>query len=286
MGRAASFVLATVLLASVVACKGTADSPTSETTSESACDPLASKPITLGAIVGVGQSADGTLYVASAKGVFVSAGGQLIRQHVVGSGGSGDSESLFMFQPPGADSSAAQNLLVEAQGGKATAMALGPSNSKAFLNQAPAGVMMLTVVAPAVVSGMPVVNTPNVLDYIADVANGDVLLATMPMNDSDPEPQSNPGGIAIFYGPPSDLAQRAVSDFGESLSGNGSLTFVVDGTPYVLAFGQDLSPADAGLFGVFTLQGLTPQGGAPLAISLRSPTPSAVPADLAFTCLR
>jgi hypothetical protein len=284
MGRVIGLVLTAVLLVSVVACKGSADSPTSQNGSESACDPLASKPITLGAIVGVGQSADGTLYVDSANGVFVSADGQLIRQHVAGTGSSGEDELLFTFEAPGADLSSAQNLLVETQSGKATAMALGPDNSKAFLDQAPAGVTALTVVDPAMVSGMPVVNTPNVLDYIGDVANGDVLMATLPMNDTDPQPDNNPAGIAIFYGPPSALAQRTVTDFGQSLSGNGSLTFVVDGTPYVLAFGQEPT-ADAGPFGVFMLEGLTPHGGASMAVTVRSPTPSAVPTDLAFSCL-
>ena len=47
------------------------------------CDPTAAGPITPGAIVGVGQDIDGTLYVDAANGVFVRAGGALIRQHLL-----------------------------------------------------------------------------------------------------------------------------------------------------------------------------------------------------------
>jgi hypothetical protein len=95
---------------------------------------------------------------------------------------------------------------------------------------------------------------------------------------------SNDGGLAIFYGPPGAVAQRAITDFQQSLSGNGSLTFLVDSTPYVLAFGQVYGP-DAGPLGDFALMGLTPQGGAPLTVTLRSPTPAALPSGLSFTCL-
>jgi hypothetical protein len=47
----------------------------------------------------------------------------------------------------------------------------------------------------------------------------------------------------------------------QTLSNDGTVTFLVDGTPYVLAFGTANGP-DAGPLGVFTLEGLTPQGGA------------------------
>jgi len=62
------------------------------------------------------------------------------------------------------------------------------------------------------------------------------------------------------------------------------VTFLVGPVPYVLAFGTVQAP-DAGPFGEFTLEGLTPQGGAQMAVTLRSPTPTAVPPDLSFICL-
>jgi len=114
-------------------------------------------------VVGVGKDAAGTLYVDAANGVFVSGGGKLLRQHVTGTGQSGNNEFLFTFEPPGDDGSGARNLLVETAGSPADAMGLGPAGSKAFLDQSPPGVTMLTLVAPATVAGMATVNTPNVI---------------------------------------------------------------------------------------------------------------------------
>jgi hypothetical protein len=248
---------------------------------ESACDPLAARAIALGAVVGVGTDTSGTLYVDAANGIFVSDGGALIRQHVIGTGQSGSNEFLFTFEAPAADATSARNLLVETQGSTAGAMALGPADSKSFLNQTPAGVTSLTLVDAATLAGMTVVNTPNVIDYLADVSKGDVILATLPLNGDS---TSDDGGLSIFYGPPGAVAQRTIIDFQQSLSGNGSLTFQVDGTSYVLAFGMVSSP-DAGVFGTFALLGLTPAGGAQMTVTLRAPTPAAPPADLSFTCL-
>jgi hypothetical protein len=270
-------------IALLVACTSSNDGRTGAGSgTESACDPLAPKAITLGAVAGVGRDAQGTLYVDSANGVFVSGDGKLVRQHVTGSGQSGTSEFLFTFEPPGGDASTARNLLVETQGATASAMALGPASSKAFLAQSKgAGTTSLTLVDVGTVSGITLVNTPNVISYIGDVANGDVVLATVPMND---DTTSNDGGLSIFYGPPSGVAQRAITSFQQSLSNNGTVTFLVGATPYVLAFGTVPTP-DAGPLGVFTLEGLTPQGGAPIAVSLRSPTPTATPTGLSFSCL-
>jgi hypothetical protein len=246
------------------------------------CDPLAAKPITLGAIVGVGQDASGVLYVDSAHGVFLSdASHALIRQHVVGAGLSGTTELEFMFVSPGADFSTARNLLVETNGTTATAMALGPPNAKAFLSQSPVGTTPLTLVDASTLAGMPVVNTPNVISYVGDVANGDVILATVPMNADE---TSSDGGLAIFYGPPAKIAERPITDFEESMSSNGTVTFLVDGTPYSLQFGHVAAP-DAGPFGAFALLGLTPKGADAMNVTLRSPTPTALTPDLSFTCL-
>lgn len=243
------------------------------------CDPLEPKAITLGKVVGVGKDAPGTLYVDAANGIFVSDAGKLLRQHVIGSGQQGSNEYNFSFVAPGADDSTARNLLVETTGDTASAMALGP-NGKAFLDQPPPGTTMLTLVDPATLSTMAVVNTPNVIQYVADVANGFALVATRPMNQDG---AASYGGLALFYGPKAAVAERSITALQQSLSGSGSLTFVVDGTPYTLGFGMVQGP-DAGPFGTFTLFGLTPEGGATLGLKLRSPTPKTLPQDLTFTC--
>jgi hypothetical protein len=251
------------------------------------CDPLAAAPITPGAIVGVGQDTDGTLTVDAANGVFVSAGGALIRQRLLGTGQSGANEFIFTFASPAADGGAwERDLLVETTGSTASAMALGPGGARVFLDQAGAGVTALTLADPAVISGLSVVNTPDVISYVGDAANGDVVLATTPLNGDATASIGGvyDGGLSIFYGPPNNVAERVITAFRQSLSGSGSVTFLVGSTPYVLAFGT-VQEADAGPFGVFTLEGLTPQGGSEIAVTLRSPTPTTPPAELSFTCL-
>ena len=291
--RTSSILVAVALAAPVTACSTTPKGATGSTdagstgtggaggiAAEGPCDPLEPKAIALDQVVGVGKDAAGTLYVDSSSGIFVSGGGKLIRQAVIGSGQSGNNEYNFSFVAPGADYSTAQNLLVETTGDTADGMALG-GDAKSFLDQSPAGVTMLTLVGAATLSGMALVNTPTEIAYVADVANGDVLLATLPMSGDS---TSSSGGLAIFYGPTSAVAQRTITSFQESMSNNGSVTFLVDGTPYVLTFGLVPSP-DAGPFGAFALGDLTPQGGSPIGVTLRSPTPSTLPQGLSFTCL-
>jgi hypothetical protein len=62
-----SSLVALVLIVPFVACKAMGGGGL---VAESGCDPLTPKPITLGAIVGVGQDAAGTLYVDSANGTY------------------------------------------------------------------------------------------------------------------------------------------------------------------------------------------------------------------------
>jgi len=250
---------------------------------EMACDPLAARPITLGAVVGVGSDASGTLYVDAANGIFVSDGGALVRQYVSGTGQSGNNEFIFTFQAPSADATSARTLLVETQGSTAAAMALGPPDSRSFLNQTDGGVTSLTLVDPATVAGLTLVNTTNAIHYLGDIANGDVIMATLPVSyDST----AKYGGLAIFYGPPNAVAQRTITDFWQALSTyDGAVTFLVGSTPYVLSIGTAPTP-DAGPLGsgTLTLEGLTPEGGTQVAATLRSPTPTARPPDLSFTC--
>lgn len=276
-----STLVAVALIAPLVACKATG---AGNVATERECDPLAPRPIALGAIVGVGQDAAGTLYVDAANGIFVSENGELIRQYVTGTGQSGSNEFIFTFESAESDASTARNLLVDTQGSTASAMALGPAGSRAFLGQSDAGATSLTLVAAATVSALTVVNTANVIDYVGDVANGDVVLATVPVSyDST----SIYGGLAVFYGPPNAVAQRTISDFWQALSSyDGALTFLVDRTPYVLSIGTVPSP-DAGPLGggTLTLEGLMPEGGVQMAVVLRSPTPTALPSGLSFTCL-
>lgn len=267
-----------------VGCHDDGQSPDAAAAATATCDPLTPTTITLGSVVAVGKDATGTLYVDAAAGVFVSANGSLIRQHVVGSGENGSTYYTFSFTAPGADSTTAVDLIVQTGGASGPTMALGPDGSGK--TQSTDDTTALTVVPSSTVDGMPVVNTPNVISYVGDAANGDVLVATVPMNDelAPVDGGIDDGGLSIFYGPPSAVAQRPITAFLESMSGNGQVTFLADGTPYDLKFGNVQGP-DAGPLGMFALLELDPQGGPSMAITLRAPTPATTPADLSFTCL-
>jgi len=75
-------------------------------TSSAPCDPLAPPAITLGQVLGVGQDAQGTVYVADQAPdyitrVFVVKNGVLVRQYVTGSGQRGgllDTDYTLSFQ--------------------------------------------------------------------------------------------------------------------------------------------------------------------------------------------
>jgi hypothetical protein len=256
---------------------------TGQTAATVPCDPIAAAPISLGAIVGVGQEASGTLYVDAQNGIFVSSGGLLFRQHVTGTGQSGSDQFIFTITTRSRDGGTSSvDLLVQTSGTTAVAMALGPGGARTFLDQAGDGITPLTLAPESAVSAMPVINTPNVISDVADVENGDVLLITVPM---DAIPNAANGGRSLFYGPPDAVAQRTITSVQQTRSGNGTLTFLVGAVTYTLAWGLVPGP-DAGPLGVSSLESLTPQGGAPLSLTERSPTPTLTPAGLTVTCPR
>ena len=251
---------------------------------EAPCDPLVGPAIGLGTIVGIGQSSTGTFYVDAENGIFVSSvDGSLIRQHIVGSGQSG-TEYSYSFAAPNEDGLMPEQLVVETSGGVAVSLQLGAGGSGKLPSDGGSFVPLQLVSATAL-KGMPVVNTPNVISYVAYAANGYILLATVPQNAPTGATDGgiSDGGLSIFYGPAYAMKQRPITAFEESLSGNGSVTFTVDGVPYVLSFGYVLG-SDGGPLGTFTLSGLSQTGGGTIALMLQTPTPVALPSGQ-FLCL-
>lgn len=240
-----------------------------------ACDPLAPTSIELGRIIGVGEDAQATLYVDAESGIFVSDQSTLWRQVVRGSGQEGENEYVFSYAAP--DGGGAGSLLVETSGETADAMALAPEGTRAFLDQPDSGVTPLQLMDPSVVSGMAVVNTPSTIEYLADVSNGDVLLATRPLNEAF---DSLAGGLAIFYGPPSRVAQRTVTAFSQSRSGNGTVSFDLDGATASYQFGWNVT-ADGGSGNV--LSHFTDGTGSSLELVVRPSDPDALGA-MSFAC--
>jgi hypothetical protein len=249
------------------------------------CDPLAPPPTTLGAIIGVGEDTNGTLYVADETPdgggqdrVFVSNGMTLDRQHVAGSGQSGsppNAEYTFSFEPPSADAGDLRALLIQVQGGMVTGMALGPGNSRSFLGAADAGQVPLTVLDAGAVAGFMIQNLPNVVQYVIDVSNGSVVVVTAPMD------ASGYSGFRLFYGTPSNMIERPITAYNQSLSGPADIAFTVGSATYTLqtmwTFGPDAGPL--GMPSGATLD----TGTGTISATIRMPTPTTL-SGFSFTC--
>lgn len=276
-----ALAIAGLVAAAAPACSTSASSGSSS--SARPCDPLAPPPTTLSNVLGVGKDAQGVLYVADSPAgvpearVFVSGGGQLVRQHVLGSGEAGGGKGAaaqytLSFAPPGADAASARALLLDVQGGTAAQMALGPADSKSFLGGP--GETMLTVVDPSTVAGMPIANLPGVVAYVADVSDGTAIVVTSPMD------VASSADFHLFYGTPDAMAERKIVSFDQSLSGYPTIAFQVGSQTYTMAIGGTFEPDGGGGPGPGTLD----TGSAKLPFTLRLPTPTTL-SGFSFTCL-
>jgi hypothetical protein len=274
---------AALAISAIVGC--TAASGSTGSSSSVPCDPLAPPPTTLSGILGVGQDAAGTLYVAdmppgaSQPRVFVSGATQLVRQHVAGSGEApggtaGTTEYSLTFVAPGSDIASAQALLLQVQGGSANEMALGPADSKGFLGGPDTGDTMLTLVDPSAVSGLTIVNLPGVVGYVADVSDGTAIAITGPMDGG------SSADLHLFYGTPGAMVERTIVSFNQALSGYPTIGFMVGSATYTMRISGTFDPDAGSGPGPGTLD----TGSATLPFTLRLPTPTTL-SGFSFTCL-
>jgi hypothetical protein len=277
-------MLPLVLAVAAGACSSSTNSGGSAS-SGGPCDPLAPPPTSLSDVLGVGQDSQGTLYVAdsppgvSEPRVFVSGGGKLVRQHVAGSGAAGGggkpgtaAQYTITFQPAGAAAGAARALLLAMQGSTASQMALGPANSKSFIGGP--GETPLKVVSDGTVTGMPIVNLPGVVGYVADVSDGTAIVVTSPMDlDSSAD-------FHLFYGHPSAMQERTIVSFNQALSGYPTIGFSVGSATYTMTISGTFDPDGGGGPGPGTLA----TGTKTLDFTLRMPTPTTL-SGFSFTCL-
>ena len=247
------------------------------------CDPLAPPPTSLSNVLGVGQDAQGILYVADSPPdlatprVFVSGGGKLLRQNVLGAGEAGGTpgsaaEYTLSFEPLGADAGAARALLLAMQGGTASQMALGPADSKSFIGGP--GETPLKVVSDGTVSSMPIVNLPGVVDYVADVSDGTSIVVTSPMD------LNSSADFHLFYGRPSAMQERKILSFNQALSGYPTIGFSVGSATYTMTISGTFDPDGGGGPGPGTLD----TGMGTLDFTLRMPTPTKL-SGFSFSCL-
>ena len=267
----------------LVACSSTSTGPTAET----ACNPLATHATTLGTVLGVGKDGAGTLYVADQGGVatqpsivrvFVARADSLVRQHVVGSGSS-NSDDIETFESPDG-STPPRDLAMQLTGGKATSMTLGPEGSaKSRIEGLDAGAASaLTLVAPTAVQGMPAIDVPGAVRYVADGADGEAIVVTSPLDDD-----LGSAAFRLFYGRPGAMVERPIVSFNQAQSGYPAIGFTVGSQTYVMAIASAPSP-DGGLFDVPGPVTVTPADGAAVTFTLRMPTPTTL-AGFAFSCL-
>jgi hypothetical protein len=239
--------------------------------------------VTLGTILGVGQDAQGTIYLADevpstyTNRVFVSSGNTLYRKHILGSGESGgltDMDYTFSYE----DGANSQALIIQVRGGNVTAMALGPSSSRAFIGGDPSQ-QPLTVLDPSAISGMALQDLPGVIEYLADVADGNVIVVTRPMD------ASNYADFRVFYGSQDGMVERHVENVsrGMSVGGPTYITFDVGPAQYSVVFTLTMD-LDSGLVTGPGPGTLTTGNGATLAVTQRTPAPTSLP-GFAFTCL-
>jgi hypothetical protein len=274
-----------VLIAGAVAaaCSSSSSAPPAET----GCDPLATHPTTLATVIGIGKDAAGTLYVAdqgeiaseaSIVRVFVTSGGMLLRQHVIGSGSSHGDEDLETFES--VDGSGARDLVMHLAGGKATSMTLGPEGSgKLGLEGMDAGApATLTLVEPNALQGLPAIDLPGAVNYVADGSDGNAIVVTAPL-----ENDVGSAALHLFYGKPGAMVERPIVSFDQALSGYPSIGFTVDSQTYVMAIASLPPVPDGGPFGAPGPVTVTPGTGTAVPFTLRVPTPTTL-SGFTFTC--
>jgi hypothetical protein len=125
------------------------------------------------------------------------------------------------------------------------------------------------------ISGFKLQNLPVLVEYVADVSNGDAIVVTEPM---DPWSYS---GFRLFYGAAKQMVERPVVTYNRGDTSD-DISFTVDGTTYAahIAFVSTLFSGEAGL----GPSSLDTGGGGTLQMTLRMPTPTSL-SGFSFTCL-
>jgi hypothetical protein len=276
-----------LVLAGFVACNGATSASSPSGGGTSPCDPLAAPPTTLGTVLGVGEDGAGTVYVVDETTasllnvrVFVQQGGRLVRQAVNGAGQIGSNEYLETFASPDG-SGASRDLTLVVSGGQAVSMTLGAAGSgKASVEGLDAGPMTsLMLLAPSAVSGLPAIDVPGSVSYVADATSlGQAIVVTEPLDN-----EVGTAAFHLFYGPPSAMVERPIVSFEQALSGYPTIGFTVGASTYVMSIAS-LPPVDGGLFDAPGPVTLTTGDAALESFVLRLPTPTSL-AGFSFTCL-
>jgi hypothetical protein len=213
---------------------------------------LASLAITLGNVLGVGQDAQGTVYVADQAPdyitrVFVVKNGVLVRQYVTGSGQRGrgsDTDYTLSFQDSATTTSTPPALLIQVRNGTTTAIGIDPNSARVFIGDPNASYTLLTMVEPSTIAGMPLQNLPNKIAYVEDVSDGNVIVITAPVDYSS----TNLTKHTVYYGSAGAVIERTItSDMqGMDISAGPAISFLVDSATYTFSYYYPFPP-DSGV---------------------------------------
>lgn len=270
----------TLVAALLVGCAGKSGDPTtgeasggagSGSSSLHACDPLASvtSAVQLEAaqVVAAGSAADGTFYVVYGdERLFVGDPDGLVERVVIGLGQTGSQTDLDYTDD---DGTAVKVEVTEDGGTTQMRVARGEQSSKGV---DPGSGEVLTPADAEMIASIPASTTASfVIDFAASLVDGRELVVVAPEHDVEYEQ------FRVFLGPTTDLAQRAVSNFGSSRSGQRFATLTIDGAAAELTY----------LAGGSTV--LNPNGG-PTTLTVSGTvlelTENAAPDDGIYRCLQ
>ncbi len=240
-----SLVWVRVLVAPMVlfGCQGDSEASTDEPGSTFECDPFEAKPlpIKLGKLIGAGNDAQGTLYVADEFAgmgrVFVSMGDALIRQRVSGTGQVGsdfwvlsvaDHDPPFDLEVQGTYPASARMGVLEV---------IGEKTSKTF--EIGAAGTELTIVPESEVKRLSLRNLPGdvVLEYAAMLADDQVMVVTRPRDD-----WNDYQDVHLYLGPTEHVLERRVQMFARG--GFTHIDFELDGRAAQAYFPDSFSSLD------------------------------------------
>jgi len=159
-------------------------------------------------------------------------------------------------------------------------MTLGPESSGKLASEGlDSGITTpLTLVDTSTVHGIPAVDLPGVVQYVADGADGSAIVVTAPL-----ENDVGSSGFHLFYGAPNGMIERSIVSFDQSMSGYPTIGFSVDSETYVMAIAS-APPPDGGLFPSPGPVTLTTGTGGSVSFTLRLPTPLNLD-GFTFSCL-
>ena len=200
------------------------------------CDPFAARPlpITLGTVIAVGQSAAGVIYAVDQHGyeqrVFVSdASGELVRQRIDGAGSGPD---FYVFSVGEHDPPFVLQIDTPSGGTMRMGVFSGTLNDRKTFVIGQDG-EELTMLPAGSIATSPLRNLPGdvVVEYVAGLPNGDVMVVTRPRDDW------SYADSRLFLGPLGALAERKVSDLSRAQDGGSpTITFDLDGSSAVASF--------------------------------------------------